>query len=349
MNKLILKNQTIYFKSSKKMKEIGDSTIDVIITSPPYNRKKSYSGDFGGIYNDNMSDKQYYSFLKEVWSECHRVAKDSSVFFLNIGDSAVDQGKSERVVKIAESVGWIRIQDIIWVKSFLGRGHYTPSGGNKRFNNIWEHIYLLVKEKGQYELDTKAVGIPYADKSNIGRYGDTDLRDPGNVWLIPYQKTTSSSVKKGHEAPFPIGLPYKCIKCVPNTEKVLDPFCGTGSTLAACLNLGVRGFGYEKYPRRKVIKQRLKEGLKFKPYPIILIPHYELTIKLLCEYIDESNYYPSKPDSKKGLRESEILLEVIENLKINNSFTKKLHRIINKVNKNKDRSSILNYINKNNK
>ncbi|TFF88697.1 MAG: site-specific DNA-methyltransferase [Promethearchaeota archaeon] len=349
MNNLKYKDQTIYFKSSKNMEEVDDSSIDVIITSPPYNRKKSYSGDFGGEHNDNMTDEQYFKFLESVWSECYRVAKNNGIFFLNIGDSAIDQGKSEKVVKLAESVGWIRVQDVIWVKSFLGRGHFTPSGGSKRFNNVWEHIYLLVKNKKEYKLDTKAIGIPYADKSNIGRYGDSDLRDPGNVWLIPYQKTTGLSVKKGHEAPFPIGLPYRCIKCVPNCKMVLDPFCGTGSTLAACINLGVKGIGYEKYPRIKTIKQRLKEGLKFEPIAFTLIPHYELAIKLLCDYLNESNYFLSKPDSKKGLIENEILLDVIQNLQIKNSFTKKLRTIINRANKKKDKSSLLNYFDINNK
>ena len=230
--KMVIENQTLFFKSSEEMSELADQSIDVIITSPPYNRGKTYSSDMGKQYNDQREEEDYLEFLRTVWKECLRVAKDSAVFFLNIGDSAQDQGKSEQVAQSAEEAGWIRIQDIIWIKSFLGKGHYTPSGGNRRLNNIWEHIYFFVKDKKKYAIEPKKIGIPYADKSNIGRYSEVDLRDAGNVWFIPYVKTTGASVKKGHDAPFPIGLPYKCLQLVNKADKVLDPFGGTGSTLA---------------------------------------------------------------------------------------------------------------------
>ncbi|HUW89686.1 MAG TPA: site-specific DNA-methyltransferase, partial [Candidatus Nanopelagicaceae bacterium] len=215
VRKLELKNQTVFFKSAEYMSELEDESIDVVITSPPYNRGKTYSSDFGEFHNDKMVDAEYYAFLTTIWSECYRVAKRSALFFLNIGDSAGDQGKSEKVAKSAENASWKRIQDIIWVKSFLGKGHYTPSGGNQRLNNLWEHIFLFARNTKEYKIDSKAIGMPYTDKSNIGRYSDTDLRDPGNVWLIPYVKTTGATIKKGHEAPFPIGLPYKCF-CIWN-------------------------------------------------------------------------------------------------------------------------------------
>ena len=51
----------------------------------------------------------------------------TELFFLNIGDSAKDQGISEKVVTTAVEAGWTRIQDVIWVKSIYGKGHYTPS------------------------------------------------------------------------------------------------------------------------------------------------------------------------------------------------------------------------------
>ena len=339
-------NQVIYFKTCENMGELQDSTIDLIVTSPPYNRKKTYSSDEGKIYNDHMIDEDYLNFIISIWRECYRVAKKSAIFFLNIGDAANDQGKSEKVAEMAELAGWFRIQDIIWVKSFLGRGHYTPSGGNKRFNNIWEHIYIFVKDKKNYTLDTKAIGIPYADKSNIGRYGESDLRDPGNVWLIPYDKTTGAKTKKGHEAPFPIGLPYNCIKCVPDVKTVLDPFCGTGTTLAACINLGIKGIGYEKYPRIDIIKNRLKEGLRFKPHTTILIPHYELSINILYNYLNTLDFEPPDTKTKKESIERAILIDVLQNLGIDNSFIKKLLPKSSKSIIKKDKSNLLSYFKK---
>ncbi|MHA2290226.1 MAG: DNA-methyltransferase [Promethearchaeota archaeon] len=321
---LILKHQTVFFKSSEEMSELEDESIDVIITSPPYNRGKTYTSDNGEIHDDKMEESEYLSFLTKVWKECYRVAKKSAVFFLNIGDSALDQGKSEKVAISAEKASWIRIQDIIWVKSFLGKGHYTPSGGDRRLNNLWEHVYLFVKDQKEYKLDPKAIGIPYTDKSNIGRYSDRDLRDPGNVWLIPYIKTTGATIKKGHEAPFPIGLPYKCIKLVPNAKTVLDPFGGTCSTLSACLNLSVKGFAYEKYPRVEVIKSRILEGKKFEVKSENLLPHLEMALKLLSDvFVDSSHKFPLIK-SKKDFVKYKILCEVLKNLEVENNLTQGL-------------------------
>ncbi len=326
---LIIKNQIVYFKSSEDMNELKDESIDLIITSPPYNRGKTYSSDESEEYNDNMNELEYLDFLTRVWKECYRVSKKSTVFFLNIGDSANDQGKSEKVAISAEKANWIRIQDIIWIKTFLGKGHYTPSGGNKRLNNIWEHVYVFVKDKKNYQLNPKAIGIPYADKSNIGRYSESDLRDAGNVWLINYEKTTGATIKKGHEAPFPIGLPYKCIKLIPNVKNVLDPFCGTGSTLAACLNLDIKGIAYEKYPRKEIIKERILEGKTYEEPKFNLIPHLELSISLLTELISSYDFKLSSSTSKKELVNLQILLEVLENLGDQSPLSKELRKKLN--------------------
>ncbi len=310
-------NQTIYIKSSESMDEIKDKTMDVIVTSPPYNRGKHYSDD----YDDNLPDSQYLELLYKVFSECFRVLKDNSLFFLNIGDSAIDQGKSEKVVNVAEKVGFNRIQSIIWVKSILGKGHYTPSGGNKRLNNIWEYIFVLSKGK-DYELDVKSIGIKYADKSNIGRYSDEDLRDAGNVWLINYAKTTGKTIKKGHEAPFPIELPYRCIKLA-KAGNVLDPFAGTCSTLAAAHYLGIPGYGYEKYPIIDVMKDRILHG-NFVPQEQILLPELEKTVEILNEFLVKINFYEkiinNQHDVKKfgNVKKFEALQRTLQSLNIQN-------------------------------
>lgn len=326
---LKIEEQTVFFKSSENMSELEDESIDVIITSPPYNRGKAYSSDIGEVHNDKMEESEYFSLLTKVWKECYRVGKERAVFFLNIGDSAVDQGKSEKVAISAEQASWIRIQDIVWVKSFLGKGHYTPSGGIRRLNNLWEHVYLFVKNKDAYKLDPKEIGIPYTDKSNIGRYSDVDLRDPGNVWLIPYAKTTGASIKKGHDAPFPIGLPYKCIKLVPNVSTVLDPFGGTCSSLAACLSLGVKGFAYEKFPRVEVIRSRILEGNDFIESEENLLPHLELSLRLLNKFVSEMRIFIPRIKSKVEYNNYRILYRVLDNLKIDSMFKRSLEERIN--------------------
>lgn len=323
-------DQTVYFSSSEKMGEIPDNSIDIIITSPPYNRGKSYKGDAQREYDDNKTEAEYLAFLTRVWKECYQKASERAVFFLNIGDSAADQGISEKVVNAAQNVGWKRIQDIIWVKSIYGKGHYTPSGRNKRFNNIWEHIYLLVKNPKKYHLDPKAVGIPYADKSNIGRYGETDVRDPGNVFHIWYEETTGDTIKKGHDAPFPIGLPYQCIKSVPYCQSVLDPFLGTGTSLAAAHALGIPGFGYELFPQTQLIQRTISQQQDYTFPQVILIPHYEESIQILANYYSTANQSLPFPETKKAKRQYDILLDTLQKMGLDNLLTEDLKKMLEK-------------------
>jgi site-specific DNA-methyltransferase (adenine-specific) len=318
--KLVIGNQTIYFKSSTSMRELTDASIDLIVTSPPYNRGKRYADE----YNDNLPENEYFDLMYTVFTEAYRILKPNHLFFLNIGDSAKDQGKSEKLAQIVEKCGFKRVQTIIWVKSLLGKGHYTPSGGNRRLNNLWEYIYLFSKGRN-YQLDPKAIGIPYADKSNIGRYSDIDLRDPGNVWLINYSLTTGKTIKKGHEAPFPIELPYRCIKLAKNTETVLDPFGGTCSTLAAAHYLNIKGYAYEKYPRINVIKNRILNS-QFSPQNQILIPDMEKSIQSFNELfnkIAQTDHSINLSKLLKGrfsTKKLDHLLQVLNDFEFSNPF-----------------------------
>jgi site-specific DNA-methyltransferase (adenine-specific) len=276
--------QTVFFSSCENMKELDDHSIDVIVTSPPYNIGKLYHTD-SARYDDRQDYSDYLEFLSRVFSECYRVLSSKGVFFLNIGDSARDQGKSEDVVRCAVKVGFRRLQTIIWVKSVFGKGHYSPSGGDRRLNNVWEFIFVLVKKK-DYQINPKAIGIPYADKSNIGRYSDVDLRDAGDVWFIPYAKTTGIKVKKGHDAPFPVELPLRCLKLVANARTVLDPFLGTGSTLRAAKELDLAGFGYELFPQEDIIRNTLNEPLSIAKTP--LLPQLELYSEILSLILENA-------------------------------------------------------------
>lgn len=320
---LEIQNQSFYFSSSEKMNALKNESIDVIVTSPPYNRGKTYLSEHGKQYNDSLPESEYLSFLENVWRECYRVASNRCVFYLNIGDSARDQGKSEKVAKSAENAGWKRIQDIIWVKSLYGKGHYTPSGGKKRFNNIWEHVFLFVKKKSAYSLDPKAVGICYTDKTNIGRYSDVDKRDPGNVWHICYETTTGATRKKGHAAPFPIGLPYKCIKSVSYANTILDPFAGTGTTLIAAELLGKKGYGYEKYPNSTLIQNTFEREKDFQPREEILIPHYEVALQELMKLLlNQHDLHITHPKTKKGQINREILVDTFDKMDVSFAWKK---------------------------
>ena len=198
--------------------------VDCIITSPPY---KDVDG-----YTDR--------FTKEVFNELFIVLKSGSLMFVNFGHLAEDKMRPFKAAMIAEDCGFKLQETFTWVKN-----HYRPIQGKRRVNNLTEFIFMF--SKGEMpELDRLAVGIPYADKSNVGRYATSDLKCAGNVWHIDYD-TIQSSEDKLHNDRFPLDLPLRCLKLagIKPGQLVCDPFTGSGTTALACKQLGLDFVGWE--------------------------------------------------------------------------------------------------------
>ena len=203
---------------------IEDNLVDLIITSPPYKEQDGFS----------------YELIIDVAKECYRVLKDNSLCYINFGHLAGNKLRPFHVASLFEGVGFTLIDTITWVKN-----HYTPLQGDKRVNNLTEFIFMFAKGN-DYHLDRLSIGIPYKDKSNVGRYSDKDLKCAGNCWHIPYE-TIQNKSQKLHKDRFPVGLPMNCIKLsnLKEGDTVLDPFGGSMTTGIACKKLGMNFFGFE--------------------------------------------------------------------------------------------------------
>jgi len=226
---------------------LPEKSIDIIITSPPYNIGINYNK-----YKDNKPYDEYLLWINEFAILCKRVLKDDGSFFFNIGDRPSDEFRSYSVAKVI-SQHFKKQNTIHWVKSIaipekeLNIGHYKPVNSNRYLNNSHEYIFHFTKT-GDIEIDKLAIGVPYQDKSNIGRWkhAQADVRDRGNQWFIPYETVQD---KKEHPAMFPKKLPEMCIKLhglkKRNPLTILDPFMGVGSTAIAAQELGCNYVGFE--------------------------------------------------------------------------------------------------------
>jgi site-specific DNA-methyltransferase (adenine-specific) len=230
----------------------------VIVTSPPYNLGKSYNR-----YDDRRPKHEFKDWLTKVSAECRRVLADDGSFFLNVGNKPSEPWWPFEVLECFR--GDFKLQNaILWVKSIaieyadvgnypnisgdVAVGHYKPVNSTRYVNGLSEHIFHLTKS-GDVTLSKLAVGVPYQDKSNVKRWGatDSDLRDRGNVWFIPYDTIRS---RRAHPCVFPVKLPQMCIRLhgLDKTKLVLDPFVGTGTTALACERLGVDFVGFDIDP-----------------------------------------------------------------------------------------------------
>jgi len=222
-------------------------SVDMMVTSPPYNIGVKYSK-----YNDSIPNGQYLYFMQRVADAAERALKDDGSFYLNVGGTLTDPWIPFRV---AESFSkYFRLQNTIhWIKSIsigdVTYGHYKPINSDRFHHDNHEFIFHFTK-RGDAKIDKVGNGVPYMDKTNVKRWagnGGKDRHDRGNVWFIPYETVRSA---KAHPSSFPVQLPEMCIKDagVKPGGLVVDPFMGIGSTAVACINLGVDFIGFEIDP-----------------------------------------------------------------------------------------------------
>ena len=229
------------------------SSVDVVVTSPPYNLDVQYSE-----YRDSMPRRDYIEWLFRWAEQVERVLKSDGALFLNVGSSPANPLLPHQIVLRLEPI--LRLQNTIhWIKSLTVQrpheaefsvGHFKPIQSKRYLTDCHEYVFHLTKT-GALPINRLAVGVQYADKSNIARWGHTagrDRRCRGNNWFVPYQTIQSRAAERPHPATFPVRLAEMCIDLhgAPGPLVVLDPFLGIGTCGIAALNSRVGKFiGFE--------------------------------------------------------------------------------------------------------
>jgi len=228
---------------------LASGSIDLVVTSPPYNLDIAYSK-----YRDRLSETDYLDWSERWFRAVHRVLADDGSFFLNVGGSPSNPLLPHQLILRAAQCGWVLQNTLHWIKSItldaggdtVSRGHFKPIQSKRYVNDCHEYLFHLTKT-GNVEVDRRGVGVAYQDKSNITRWGHTggvDKRCRGNTWFMPYKTIKSRDKQRPHPATFPIQLPEQCI-LLHGPEKVntmLDPFVGIGHSALAAKGIGVPTF-----------------------------------------------------------------------------------------------------------
>jgi site-specific DNA-methyltransferase (adenine-specific) len=229
------------------------ATVDLIITSPPYNLGIAYSR-----YSDRQARGDYLEWCRAWATQLRHVLKPAGSFFLNVGASPSNPMLPHELLLSLRDL-FVLQNTIHWIKAVsiddadgltTSRGHFKPISSPRYLNDCHEYVFHLTPE-GRTPIDRLALGVPYADKSNIARWSHTsgkDRRCRGNTWFIPYKTIQRRAKERPHPATFPVQLAEWCIKlhgaeCV---DSMLDPFLGLGHSAIAAKHCGVRKFiGFE--------------------------------------------------------------------------------------------------------
>jgi len=263
----------------EKLKSLESSSVDLIVTSPPYadQRKSTYGG---------IKPEKYVEWFIPRANEFLRVLKPTGTFILNIKER-VSRGERHTYVLdlIAEMKknGWLWTEEFIWHKKNCHPGKWP-----NRFRDAWERLLQFNKQR-KFAMYQEEVMVPVGEwsKTRLKNLSETDKRRDNSKVGSGFGKNISNWVgrdkvypsnvlhlatesnNKNHSAVFPKSLPAWFIKLFTKPKGVvLDPFLGSGTTCIAALELDRNSIGIEiskyyyevAFDRIKSTVRELKKG-----------------------------------------------------------------------------------------
>lgn len=208
----------------KVLKTFPDNSIQMAITSPPYNIGIKYD-----IYKDDREYKQYLDWLREIWMELYRVLARGGRFALNIAPTSIADFRPVHhdTARDLRDIGFRMRAEIVWYKQNIYKrtawGSWR-SPSNPHILPSWE--YVMIFHKGDWKLD--------GDQKTADVTAEEFEKYSDGFWDIKPE-----TQRNDHPAPFPEELVYRLIKFYTYRDNVvLDPFGGTGTVALVALKTG---------------------------------------------------------------------------------------------------------------
>jgi len=212
---------------------VQNGSIDLIVTSPPYNVDIHY-----GSCKDDLTYSDYLEFSRQWMTRCFEWLKDDGRFCLNVPldkNKGGQQSVGADITTIAKGIGFQYHSTIIWNEGNISRrtawGSWMSASAPCVIAPV-ELIIILYKKRWKKTSGSKESDITKAEF----------VEWTNGVWTF----SGESKKRVGHPAPFPLELPKRCIKLFSYVgDTVLDPFCGSGTTLIAAIQNKRKAIGIE--------------------------------------------------------------------------------------------------------
>ena len=224
------------------MPQIPDNSVDIVISSPPYNVslgiENKFKTDAYDNYDDNMPYTEYLEWMGKCFRECYRVLKSGARICINVGDKkqSKDVTHVDFIVKMRE-IGFLMLCPIVWHKGQIGNrfawGSYR-SPAMPCFPTPFEYIIVMCKDSLRHEGDPSKITVTAKEFQT----------NANALWEFPPE--TRMMDKYDHPAMFPEELPHRLIQQLTYEDDiVLDCFSGIGTTCAVAKKNRRRYIGIE--------------------------------------------------------------------------------------------------------
>ncbi len=234
---------------ARQMSYIEDGSVHLVVTSPPYWTLKRY--------NDNEAQlghvTDYEVFLKEltkVWKEVYRVLTPGGRLVCVVGDVCLSRRQHGRhvvvplhadICVICRKIGFDNLNPIIWHK--IANATYEVKNGTKFLGKPYEPNAIIKNDIEFILMQRKPGG--YRQPTDKQRRSSMISKDDYDKWFRQFWNISGASTKQ-HPAPFPLELAYRLIRMFSFWgDTVLDPFCGTGTTMIAAMKCNRHSIGIE--------------------------------------------------------------------------------------------------------
>jgi DNA modification methylase len=254
---------------ARKMLDVADNSVALVVTSPPYFAGKEYEEALGQGHVP-ATYFEYLQQLREVFAECVRVLEPGgriAINVANLGRRPYRSLSADVTTILQDDLRLLLRGEVLWVKQRGAAGNCAWGSFQRPANPVLRDLSerIIIASKGRFDraIDPKhraKLGLPSVATSSRDEFMEATV----DVWEIPPERAG----RVGHPAPFPVALPERLIHM--NTyvgDVVLDPFVGSGSTAVAAVRTGRHYLGYDT-DAGYVEAARLRVGAEVASLPI---------------------------------------------------------------------------------